>query len=330
MSLLLLFSTFFTFVELNCENLFDCNHDSLKNDTEFLPDGSYRWTRTRYWRKLNHIGQAVLACGDGQDGWQLPDMVALCEVENDTVMRDLTRRSLLRSARYEYVMTDSPDERGIDVALMYSPFSFAMINHRTVRISPPDGMRPTRDLLYVCGMTADGDTLHVIVTHMPSRRSGVRVTDRYRDIVARSVVALADSVRLLSPDAPVIVAGLVLFPAAYAAALTAMDEVHESYGALSRAYGIKRTRQAFRMYLPLSAPSVLGQAGAILSMGLKIAVSGEVLSSTAKSLGGMMQEAKLFLEMPRLLALTLAAVLLGFLLEGLCALVANLCVRWRR
>ena len=118
MSLLLLFSTFFTFVELNCENLFDCNHDSLKNDTEFLPDGSYRWTRTRYWRKLNHIGQAVLACGDGQDGWQLPDMVALCEVENDTVMRDLTRRSLLRSARYEYVMTDSPDERGIDVALM--------------------------------------------------------------------------------------------------------------------------------------------------------------------------------------------------------------------
>ena len=207
MSLLLLFSTFFTFVELNCENLFDCNHDSLKNDTEFLPDGSYRWTRTRYWRKLNHIGQAVLACGDGQDGWQLPDMVALCEVENDTVMRDLTRRSLLRSARYEYVMTDSPDERGIDVALMYSPFSFAMINHRTVRISPPDGMRPTRDLLYVCGMTADGDTLHVIVTHMPSRRSGMRVTDRYRDIVARSVVALADSVRLLSPDAPVIVAG---------------------------------------------------------------------------------------------------------------------------
>ena len=130
--------------------------------------------------------------------------------------------------------------------------------------------------------------------------------------------------------APVIVAGLVLFPAAYAAALTAMDEVHESYGALSRAYGIKRTRQAFRMYLPLSAPSVLGQAGAILSMGLKIAVSGEVLSSTAKSLGGMMQEAKLFLEMPRLLALTLAAVLLGFLLEGLCALLAKLCVRWRR
>lgn len=129
--------------------------------------------------------------------------------------------------------------------------------------------------------------------------------------------------------APVIVSALVLFPAAYAAALASMDEVHESYGTLSRAYGITRTKQAFRMYLPLSAPSILKQTGAILSMGLKITVSGEVLSSTAKSLGGMMQEAKLFVEMPRLLALTIVAVLLGFVLEGLCALLAKYCVRWR-
>ncbi len=129
--------------------------------------------------------------------------------------------------------------------------------------------------------------------------------------------------------APVIVSGLVLFPAAYAAAFASMDEVHASYGSLARAYGVTRTKQAFKMYLPLSAPAVTGQAGAILSMGLKITVSGEVLSSTAKSLGGMMQEAKLFLEMPRLLALTLIAVVLGFLLEGLCALIAKYCVRWR-
>lgn len=129
--------------------------------------------------------------------------------------------------------------------------------------------------------------------------------------------------------APVIVSGLVLFPAAYAAALASMDEVHASYGTLARAYGVSKGKQALKMYLPLSAPAVLGQAGSILSMGLKITVSGEVLSSTARSLGGMMQEAKLFLEMPRLLALTLIAVLLGFLLEGLCALLAKYCVRWR-
>ena len=107
----------FTFVQFNCENLFDCQHDSLKNDVEFLPDGSYHWTPFRYWRKLNRVGQTIVSCGERngevealaeQDcsiseeavaNWHLPDMVALCEVENDSVMRDLTKRSLLRTAR---------------------------------------------------------------------------------------------------------------------------------------------------------------------------------------------------------------------------------------
>ena len=194
MSLSILLISLFTFVELNCENLFDCQHDSLKNDTEFLPDGAYHWTRTRYWQKLDRIGQTILSCGEQQvanqqsaksqvakrkvrganngKSWQLPDMVALCEVENDSVLRDLTRRSLLRNARYEYVMTDSPDERGIDVALMYSPYSFRLIESHSVRVKPVKGMRPTRDILYASGVTASGDTLHVIVAHLPSRRGG--------------------------------------------------------------------------------------------------------------------------------------------------------------
>ena len=109
-----------------------------------------------------------------------------------------------------------------------------------------------------------------------------------------------------------------------------MDEVHESYGALSRAYGVTRTRQAFRMYLPLSAPVLLKQAGSIFSLGLKVVISGEVLASTYRSLGGMMQEAQIYLQMPRLMALTLLTVLMGFALEGLCRLAYVLIVRWRR
>ena len=136
MTLSMLLISLFTFVELNCENLFDCRHDSLKNDTEFLPDGAYHWTRTRYWQKLDRIGQAILSCGVKEQTWQLPDMVALCEVENDSVLHDLTRRSLLRNARYDYVMTNSPDERGIDVALMYSPYSFRLIGSHSVRVKP--------------------------------------------------------------------------------------------------------------------------------------------------------------------------------------------------
>lgn len=203
----MLLLSLFTFVELNCENLFDCRHDSLKNDTEFLPDGSYHWTRTRYWRKLNRVGQTIIACGVKGQSWQLPDMVALCEVENDSVLHDLTRRSLLRNARYDYVMTNSPDERGIDVALVYSPFSFRLIRSHSVRVEPIKDMRPTRDILYASGVIASGDTLHVIVVHLPSRRGGERHSRPFRMAAADRVAAVADSVYNVSKDAKIIIAG---------------------------------------------------------------------------------------------------------------------------
>ena len=208
MTLSMLLISLFTFVELNCENLFDCRHDSLKNDTEFLPDGAYHWTRTRYWHKLDRIGQAILSCGVKEQTWQLPDMVALCEVENDSVLHDLTRRSLLRNARYDYVMTNSPDERGIDVALMYSPYSFRLIGSHSVRVKPIKGMRPTRDILYASGVTASGDTLHVIVAHLPSRRGGEKYSRPFRMMAARQVAAVIDSIyNKVSAEAKIIVAG---------------------------------------------------------------------------------------------------------------------------
>lgn len=225
MSLSVIFLSLFTFVQFNCENLFDCQHDSLKNDVEFLPEGAYHWTPHRYWRKLNRVGQTIVSCGDSTDeasyveeptlslheeptaNWHLPDMVALCEVENDSVMRDLTKRSLLRTARYEYVVTNSPDERGIDVALIYSPFSFRLINSRAVRIQPIRGMSPTRDLLYASGIIITGDTLHVIVAHLPSRRGGEQHSRPFRRVVAEAICALSDSVRAISADAKIIVAG---------------------------------------------------------------------------------------------------------------------------
>ena len=194
-------------VELNCENLFDTIHDSLKNDYDFLPDGLYRWTRSRYWKKLNAIGKVIIGCGDEAGGWLLPDLVALVEVENDSVLTDLTRRSLLRSARYEYVMTCSPDERGVDVALLYSPFSFSLIESRSLRVEPPGGLRPTRDILYATGRIINGDTLHVFVVHAPSRAQGEAPTRRYRMKVAERLTEVADSITTLNGNARIIVAG---------------------------------------------------------------------------------------------------------------------------
>ena len=213
MTLPMLLLSVFTFVELNCENLFDCQHDTLKNDTEFLPDGSYRWTHSRYWRKLKHVGQTIISCGERSDGgesanpWRLPDLVALCEVENDSVMHDLTHRSILRGGCYDYIMTSSPDRRGIDVALMYSTFTFRLLSHREVAIRPVKGMSPTRNLLYAEGKMQSGDTLHVIVGHLPSRRGGNSHSRPFRRQVATQIRELIDSVRGRNQEAFIIVAG---------------------------------------------------------------------------------------------------------------------------
>ena len=189
-------------MELNCENLFDTRHDSLKNDLEFLPDGSYKWTPYRYWAKLNHLGQEIVAQSD-----PVPDFVAMCEVENDSVMFDLTKRSLLRNAGYEYVMTSSPDERGIDVALLYQPASFALLHSHSIRIKPLPDTRPTRDILYASGLLITGDTLHIFVVHAPSRRGGEQVSRPYRLLVASQLAEAVDSVYAISRDAKIIIAG---------------------------------------------------------------------------------------------------------------------------
>ncbi len=203
----LLLSGFLTFVELNCENLFDCRHDSLKNDTEFLPTSARLWTPRRYWRKLDNIGRTIIACSPDTVSYQLPDLVALVEVENDSVLNDLTHRSLLRNAGYEYIMTCSPDERGLDVALLYQPFSFQLLNHHDLRVSPMKGQRPTRDILYASGRIITGDTLHIFVVHAPSRYGGERETRPYRRNVAERLIGAVDSLRQIIDNPRVIVAG---------------------------------------------------------------------------------------------------------------------------
>ena len=212
----LLLATLFTFVELNCENLFDYQHDEGKEDMDWTPGSTRHWNKPRYWRKLNNIGQEIISCGEqpslnapkaSPQEWKLPDMVALCEVENDSVMKDLTKRSLLRNAGYEYLVTEGPDLRGIDVALLYSPASFRLIDSYPLRVTPVKGMRPTRDILYACGEIISGDTLHVFVVHAPSRYGGEKVTRPNRLAVGERLMLAIDSLRMLEDSPCIIVAG---------------------------------------------------------------------------------------------------------------------------
>ena len=172
----------------NIENAFDTVHDEGKDDLEFLPHAERRWHSGRYWRKLRGITQTLAAM-------ELPALVGFQEVENDTVLRDLTRRTALWSAHYKYVITDSPDERGVDVALLYNPKVFSLLSWHAVRIpSQEHGLRPTRDILVANGMVGN-DTLHVCVVHLPSRRNNDTATRQNRALAVNTLCNILDSLK---------------------------------------------------------------------------------------------------------------------------------------
>lgn len=188
----------------NVENLFDTKDDPLKNDNGFLPDAIRKWNYYRYKNKLNNIARVIIASG----GANVPDLVGLCEVENDTCMRDLIKYSPLREAGYRYVMTNSPDERGIDVALLYQRGSFKLIDNRNIHV-PLEQLKksPTRDILHVSGKVWSGDTLDVLVCHYPSRTGGKKRSEPYRLLASSILQSTIDSIKNIREHAYVIVMG---------------------------------------------------------------------------------------------------------------------------
>jgi len=175
----------------NVENVFDTQHDTLKNDVEFLPDGSYQWTPWRYWRKLDNVSRVIAAVAE-LGGW--PMLVGMCEVENDTVLRDLTTRSPLRAAKYHYVHSEGPDLRGVDCCLLYQPSLFRLQGSEAIRVpSAENGLRPTRDILHVWGHLIRTDSLlHVFVLHFPSRAGDSKSSTQNRMLAAETLCAALD------------------------------------------------------------------------------------------------------------------------------------------
>ena len=108
----------------NVENLFDTYNDSLINDEEFLPTGDRFWNNHKYYSKLNNIYKVIVAVG----GWNPPAIIGLCEIENRTVLEDLISNTPLSRIGYKIVHYESPDRRGIDVALLYRPELFEVAN----------------------------------------------------------------------------------------------------------------------------------------------------------------------------------------------------------
>lgn len=190
-------------MEWNCENLFDTVHAAGRNDADFTPQGSNAWDTRRYWTKQGHLARVMLEAAELSP----IDLIGLCEVEGDSVVRDLTRRTRLAALGYEYVVTDGPDPRGIEVALLYQPATFRLTDHRSLRVAVKEGETPTRDVLTATGVIPTGDTLDVAVVHFPSRRGGAKQSAPRRMRAAEAVRTWLDSLRTVRREMYVLVMG---------------------------------------------------------------------------------------------------------------------------
>lgn len=185
----------------NTENLFDTVDDPEKKDEEFTPQGAKHWTYNHYQTKLNHIAQVVTAVG----AWEAPAIVGLCEVENRQVLEDLITKTGLSSVGYKIVHKESPDERGIDVGLLYRDKFIEPLNYRAIPVKLEG--RPTRDILYFKSLVKHCDTLHFFVNHWPSRYGGQKKSDPNRILAAQTLKHTVDSILTLNPKANIVITG---------------------------------------------------------------------------------------------------------------------------
>ena len=188
----------------NVENLFDTINEPGKRDAEFLPEGDRRWDGYKYYQKLQKIHKALAAVKE----WEDLTFIGLCEVENKTVVSHLLYKTPLYQDGYQIIHQDSPDERGVDVALLYRPENFELTDYEYLPVSFSfDPTDKTRDILYAKGVLFGSDALHLYVNHWPSRYGGYMKTKPKREYAAQVLAAHIDSVAKHNPDAQIIVTG---------------------------------------------------------------------------------------------------------------------------
>jgi hypothetical protein len=192
----------FTVAFYNTENLMDTLDNPRASDNDFLPNGKYKWNLQRYKKKITSIATVIAKIGD-DDG---PELIGLAEVENKKVLMDLINSRELKSYCYSIVHYDSPDERGIDVALLYKTKSFKVVSSRIYSAAFFKIKSHTRDVLLVKG-TAGKDTFFILVNHWPSRRKGVEQSEDKRIAVSIMVREVVDSILQKTTTAKIILMG---------------------------------------------------------------------------------------------------------------------------
>lgn len=192
----------------NVENLFDTVRDTLIFDEDRTPAGKDHWTLERYQKKLDHIAKVLSEIGADITKTS-PDIIGLCEVENRRVLEDLVHHPYLQNKDYGIVHFDSPDMRGIDVALLYKRAVFlpgTFKSHRLLLVNLEDERNFTRDQLVVGGLL-DDEQVYFIVNHWPSRSGGETKSQPNRIAAAQLNKTIIDSILTLESEAKIISMG---------------------------------------------------------------------------------------------------------------------------
>lgn len=190
----------------NVENLFDTIDQPDVNDIEFTPTGSSKWDSKKYWAKIKNMSEVISQIGDEMVKGG-PVAIGLAEVENINGLNDLVASDALKKSNYGIVHYDGPDMRGVDVALLYQKKNFKVIDSKSFRLYlPNDSNWRSRDQLWVCG-AIDGDTVHIIVNHWPSRRGGEKASAPKRAAAADLTRKIVDSILDVNINAKIIVMG---------------------------------------------------------------------------------------------------------------------------
>ena len=184
----------------NVENYFDTYDNPSTTDEEFTPTGDNRWGRARFEKKRDDIAKTILLAAD-QYG-DLPALIGLAEIENAFVLQELLEETPLARTQYKYIHKDSPDSRGIDVALLYREELFTPVETKYIGFS-----FPTRDVLYTKGVVNGLDTLHIMVNHWPSKRGNEESSGRKREYVSLKVSHVVDSILRGNPSANIVLMG---------------------------------------------------------------------------------------------------------------------------
>lgn len=192
----------------NVENLFDTINDPKTLDDDFTSDGKKKWNRKRYLHKIKKISSVISQLEDKKSRFA-PAIVGLVEVENASVVEDLVNHPNLRKHHFDYVHYDSPDERGIDVALLYNKKIFELISSESfpLYVESREGERDyTRDILVVTGKLR-GELIHVLVNHWPSRRDGADLTEYKRIKAAELARSIVDEIQSKTMNANIVLMG---------------------------------------------------------------------------------------------------------------------------